>query len=41
MAKEKELNVTVGIALEPEYEETQDETQAVRDAGKDHGRLGW
>jgi hypothetical protein len=41
VAKGKELNLTVAIALQPEHEQTDDETQVVLDAGKDHRRLGW
>jgi len=41
VAKEKQLNVTLAIASEPEHEQTQDEPQVVVEAGKNHGRPGW
>jgi hypothetical protein len=41
VAKEQKLNVTLTIALKPEHEQNQDETEAVVDAGKNRGRPGW
>jgi hypothetical protein len=41
VAKQKQLNVTLAIAAEPQHEQTQDEAQTAVNAGKDHGRSRW